>query len=186
MSDKNVDGFSFQNAEDADVARQELHKIKYISEKMMENNPEAVLAVYNKIIQSNIFITPVGYEYLRDLQSYLYKSTEIQDTRIQDIPLQISYSEASRHVNTGNDLKTQGSTPKKKKNYKQEYKFSLAVSAVLVLMVIAMFVIALKSDNPNILNYKTVITNQYSEWEQELTEREAAVREKEAELEKEK
>ena len=32
------------------------------------------------------------------------------------------------------------------------------------------------------LNYKTAVLNEYSEWEQELTQRENAVREKESEL----
>ena len=49
-------------------------------------------------------------------------------------------------------------------------------------MVIAMFVIAIKADNPNMLNYKTAVLNEYSEWEQELKDREQAVREKESEL----
>ena len=46
----------------------------------------------------------------------------------------------------------------------------------------AMFVVAIKADNPNMLNYKTAVLNEYSEWEQELTQRENAVREKESEL----
>ena len=45
-----------------------------------------------------------------------------------------------------------------------------------------MFVITMKSDNPNILNYKKQILNEYASWEQELTERENRVREKEQEL----
>ena len=45
-----------------------------------------------------------------------------------------------------------------------------------------MFTITIRSDNPNILNYKRVITDKYAQWEQELTERENAVREREREL----
>ena len=45
-----------------------------------------------------------------------------------------------------------------------------------------MFAIASGSDNPNIINYRNVIVNEYVSWEQELTEREKAVRRKEAEL----
>lgn len=45
-----------------------------------------------------------------------------------------------------------------------------------------MFVITLQSDNPNILNYRQAITNEYASWEQELTERENKVREKEQKL----
>lgn len=42
-----------------------------------------------------------------------------------------------------------------------------------------MFAIAMKSDSPNILNYETAVVNKYALWEQELSEREQAVREKE-------
>ena len=45
-----------------------------------------------------------------------------------------------------------------------------------------MCAIASGSDNPNIINYRNAIVNEYASWEQELTEREKAVRRKEAEL----
>jgi hypothetical protein len=47
---------------------------------------------------------------------------------------------------------------------------------------IAMFSIALNANQPNILNYEKVLTNNYASWEQELTEREQAVKEKERQL----
>ena len=45
-----------------------------------------------------------------------------------------------------------------------------------------MFVIASKSDSDNIINYKRNITNRYSAWDEELKEREKAVREAEKKL----
>ena len=62
------------------------------------------------------------------------------------------------------------------------YHSSLILNVLLVIAICAMFAISLKSDNPNILNYKKNLTNQYAAWEQQLTERENAVREKEKEL----
>ncbi len=59
---------------------------------------------------------------------------------------------------------------------------SFILNILLVIALCAMFTISLKSDNPNILNYKKNLTNQYASWEQQLTERENAVREKEKEL----
>lgn len=58
----------------------------------------------------------------------------------------------------------------------------MCFNLLLTLLVITMFVITMKSDNPNILNYKKQILNEYASWEQELTERENRVREKEQEL----
>ena len=41
---------------------------------------------------------------------------------------------------------------------------------------------AMSGNNANILNYRNAIVDEYASWEQELTEREKAVREKEQEL----
>ena len=49
-------------------------------------------------------------------------------------------------------------------------------------LVLAMFVITLRGSTPNVINYKIALTNQYAAWEQELTQREKAVKEKEQEL----
>ena len=52
----------------------------------------------------------------------------------------------------------------------------------LALLVAGMFFVAMTGNNPNILNYQNAVLNKYAAWEQELTEREQAVREKEQEL----
>lgn len=51
-----------------------------------------------------------------------------------------------------------------------------------MILVIVMFVISTTSSNPNILNYERAIQNRYVEWEQQLSDREQVVREKEKEL----
>ena len=85
---------------------------------------------------------------------------------------------------------------KTEKNYveKKENRFLISMKRLsrnpnamfgmilLAVLVAGMFLITLKSDNPNILNYKQVLTNQYASWEQNLTERENRIREKEQEL----
>ena len=73
--------------------------------------------------------------------------------------------------------------PSDRKEKKAGYlQISVCFNLLLTLLVITMFVITMKSDNPNILNYKKQILNEYASWEQELTERENRVREKEQEL----
>ena len=59
---------------------------------------------------------------------------------------------------------------------------SVLLNIVLVLLVIAMFAITMTGKTENILNYEKAVTDRYASWEQDLTEREAAVREKEREL----
>jgi len=172
-----VDGFQFTSDEDVKLAQEEIQRINYISDKLKEGDPASILVIYNKSVQTGVFTTPIGLDFLKRLQNYLYKNPDIKNEEVLDIPVKISYTDAMilRQNERYNSLN-------KKRDFKQPYRFSLLVNLILIIMVIAMFVIALKADNPNILNYKTAILNEYSEWEQELTEREQVIREKEKEL----
>ena len=51
-----------------------------------------------------------------------------------------------------------------------------------MILVVLLFVITLTGENANIINYRNAIVNEYSDWEDELTQREQIVREKEREL----
>lgn len=173
-----IDGYRFTSDEDAKMASEELQRVNYISEKLNENDPKSILLVYNKSIQSGIFTTPVGIDFLKSVQTYLKKNPQIDNSEIADIPISISYADAL----ILRQNKRYDSLNVKEKSYKNQYRFSVIFNVILILMVIAMFVIALKADNPNMLNYKTAILNEYSEWDQELKEREQIIREKESEL----
>ena len=177
--DRNVDGYRFSCDEDVKMAREELKKINLISEKLNANNPQATLLVYNKCIQSNLFTTPVGIDYLKSLQSYLRKCDAVNQEEILDIPIRISYIDALelKANNRYKNLEKEDT-----RDFRTGFKLSVFFNIVLIVMVIAMFVIALTADNPNIINYKNAIVNEYSAWEQDLTERENIIREKESEL----
>ena len=47
---------------------------------------------------------------------------------------------------------------------------------------IVMFAIAATGSEPTVLNYERVLQNRYAEWEQQLSDREQVIREKEREL----
>lgn len=182
--DSVIDGYMFSDASDTSIAMDEVKRIKYIAGKMNMDNPKAVLTVYDKLISSGIFVTPVGVEYLRTLQNYLYKNPDINDEDIRDIPVAISYTNAmnSRNEERQRRMDEVKSSRVLRKTFRVEYKVSLIVNVILVLLVIAMFVITLKADNPNMINYRTAILNEYSEWEQQLKSREDKIKEKELEL----
>lgn len=102
---------------------------------------------------------------------------EIDPERVPEIPLYQSFSGVIRE--RSNPAKNRIQT---KDGGKDGFKISVILNVLLILAVAAMFTITIRSDNPNILNYKRVITDKYAQWEQELTERENAVREREREL----
>ena len=162
--ERSVGGYLFYTDRDAKIAEAELQKIEYLEARIDYSRPESILLVYEKTIQERIFRTPVG------LPEY-----------VPDIPLYSTF---------GGELRSQGNPAKnrikpsreKTEKQKQFFRISVILNVLLVLAIIAMFTITLKSDNPNILNYEKAITNKYAAWEQELTEREQRIRDKEREL----
>ncbi len=175
-----IGGYCFGSYQDARLAEEEQKKIEYFRKKINGRSPQSLLAVYDKILDEKVFQTPVGWEYLREIQGQLYK-LGVPEEQIRPLPMYVTFS----HM-TGDDLeksrvrqRIRSVRPKKKIN---KFRISVWVNIFLAILVMAMFVITLKSDNPNILNYKQTIIDQYASWEQDLTEREQAVREKEHQL----
>lgn len=183
MADKDnllVDGYRFGSYQDAGLAEEEQKKIEYFRRRITGRTPQNLLAVYDKILDEKIFQTPLGWEYLKEVQQQLHTSGVPEDM-IRPIPMYVTFS----HM-TGDELDRsevrQRIRPFRKKKKTDKFKISLIVNVFLAILVVAMFIITLNSDNPNILNYKKVIVDQYASWEQELSEREQAVKEKEREL----
>lgn len=173
-------GFLFQTEKEAKLAEVERKKIAYLESKVDYSKPEDILYIYDKTIKENVFSTPVGMIYLKQLQEFLLNQDGIDPASVVAIPLNHTYQEYQ---------KAQSAKEKIQARHEQEMgakKSQLAVSVILnillVIAMIAMFVISLNSDNPNIINYKQAITDQYATWEQELTERERLLREREREL----
>lgn len=172
-----VGGYRFYTEKDAQLAAEELKKIEYLEARIDYSRPDSILTVYEKTIHERIFRTPVGMQYLKKLRDYLLERPEIDPGRVPEIPLYQSFSGVIRE--RSNPAKNRIQT---KDGGKDGFKISVILNVLLILAVAAMFTITIRSDNPNILNYKRVITDKYAQWEQELTERENAVREREREL----
>lgn len=182
-NERSVYGFLFMTDDDAKMAKSELSKIEKIEEKIDYSNIEKVKLVYEKTIQSKIFKTQVGIDYLRKLQNYLHVHGTGEDD-ICDIPIAQIYqvrektSPAVKQVKPAEKIrkKTEEQSQKEKKN------MSIFINVVLALLIVLMFYMTTKSPNPNILNYERALQDKYASWEEELSQREQVIREKEKEL----
>lgn len=181
-----VDGFVFTSEGEAEKAKKELEGIKFIKEKMNMSNPELVMQIYNKIIKEKMFVTAIGYGYLRDLQEYLRANPSISDDEI--LPINIVHPNIQESIKEEKQKHQQQLQKVQKKAAKKavtdevmekKYKLSLVVNLILAISVVGMFLISATSKHPTILNYEEKLINRYSAWEQELTEREAALKEME-------
>lgn len=176
-----VGGYSFYTEKDAALAESELRKVKYLEERLNYDKPDNILKIYNKAIDDNVFKSPVGHFFLKSLQEFLLGRPEIDPGEVKVIPLHVSYGGDFRgQVNPARSRVKPA--PEKQTGKSAALPISIILNLVLAAAVIAMFVITLNADQPNILNYEREITNRYASWEQELTQREQMVREKEREL----
>lgn len=172
-----VDRFSFETEEEYELAMEEKRKIQYIEEHTDNPSVENMTVLYRRMVESNMFQTPLGYAYLDRVRGILLKSG-ISDEKLPKIGIKAKVSSETRKQIVKENKKLRSELEKKEK----KYHTAIAVCCGLTVLVIALFTIAFTGKNPNILNYENVILNKYSEWEQELTERENAVREKELAL----
>lgn len=180
MADKRewiVEGYLFGSPTDAEQARTERKKASYFETKLEGKPARSVLAVYDKMLEEKVFVTPVGLEYLKQIQEKL-RLLGVGEEEIRPVPLFSAFvHKEEKKIN-----RPRAEKPKEKIPYQKRFFSSVIVNVMLAVLVVAMFLIATGSDHPNIINYRNEIVNEYAAWEQELTGREKAVRMKEAEL----
>lgn len=174
-----VGGYLFLTEKDARLARAEEEKIKYLEERIDYSLPESIRYVYEKSIHERVFKTPIGFQYLKQQQDFLKNQPETEDG-VRDIPLYIAFDGEIREHGNPAPSRVQPSDRSEKR--KAGFTVSLIVNGLLVLAILSMFYISFVSEQPNIINYERVLTDKYASWEQELTEREQVIREKEREL----
>lgn len=170
-----VEGYLFQNAEDAALARGDVQKIELLRKRLDYTNPQEALNVYKRALDQHIFATPIGSFFLHEMKERLdaiFGGTE----EVPPVPV-------SKVLATSVKPTTVTQKPEKTKNFdRQKYVMSILANIILVIGILAMIMISCNGKNPNILNYKQKLEDRYSSWEQDLREREDIVRQKELEL----
>ena len=174
-----VGGYDFLSELDAQKASLDLSKITVLEERVKASRPKDIKAVYEKAIENKIFKSPIGWEYLARLRDRLYASGFSEEELIP-IPIPVSLTRHSAFENLSVQQRIRPVTKDNKAEFKRLFPYILNI--FLLIIVIAMFIIASTSDSDNILNYKRNVTNRYSSWEQDLTQREKVIREKEKKL----
>ncbi len=176
-SELSVNGFLFGSMDDVELADQELSTVKYIESRIQNRNADTILSVYQGAIDRKMFRTPIGYAYMHELQKRLVNLGVNKDD-IPGIPLYQVYNNKLEE-----ELKPRRSITvpvhKKRNAVVQMNRTLITVNIILILLLIALFVINIKGSTPTVLNYRYALENEYASWEQELKDRESAVREKE-------
>lgn len=172
-----VGGYRFATVADAETARMEIKKVENLEQRLDYRKPQNVLLVYNRAVENQVFLTPIGFSYLQKMQKEM-KKWGVPEDKIQPVPLRGTFSNK-----TANSRVIRESVANRHPEYQGRFVTSVLINVVLVFLVAGMIAIAWNSDVPNIINYRQAVVNEYSEWEQELTERERELRNAERELE---
>ena len=170
------EGYLYGNEEDVQLAKEEKKKAMYIENKINYDDLQTTLKIYEKAIKEKVFRTPAGNEFLKKMRAEMIKRGMPVD-KIMPIPL---YQVFSKEVETRPIRIFQ--VKESKDDSKEMLRKSIWLNIGLIILVIGMFLITMFGENTNIINYRYKIENEYSIWQQELEAREAAVREKEAQL----
>jgi hypothetical protein len=186
--------FSYADKVMADDAERELKRIQKLEQQIDYSKPKVVHLLYDKMINASSLRTPEGLIYMSEMYGFLREHSTELDHELRGIPVEMfSGITRTREAEGGDDLKlTEENFNKLKRRLKREKQESKSkilshriVIAFLAAAIVVMFLIAFKSDTPNILNYETALQNKYAAWDAELTQREAELRARTVEMQDE-
>ena len=196
-----VDGYCFRTEEEADTARVEKERVSILEEKLNYDNIASVAMLYEKAVRNHVFVTPIGIVFLTKIQNFL-KEHDRPEALIS-IPIDCAKrsleeepQEDMEHIVTDEEELLIQQQEAKVERLERELKEQKGIvkdkqgriragnylNIVLVIIILCLFAITYMGENANVLNYKRVLTDRYASWEQDLTQREKVIREKEKEL----
>ena len=170
-----VDGYVFETEQEYNDALNEKRGVDYMRSRTNMNNIASVQEIYEKVLEKSIFKTPIGYNFMRELQDILVKSSLVDSDEIKNI--KVDKSADKKVLESNKQLKD------KLKNVEVEYKNrffnSVVLNVALIILIILIIAITNNSKNANVLNYKNRLDAEYTSkendlaaWEEELEERE--------------
>lgn len=177
-----IEGFYFADEKIAEQAKREANGVQYIKENTDMENPEIVLQLYHKLIVEQLFETPIGIGFLKELRDCLVAAPGINEQELDAIPTEVLLQETEVRNMKREKTADRARMEKKLNQLKKNLRTSLMANLFLILVVVGMLIVTMTSDQPNIINYENKLVDKYAQWQQELEEREQTVREKEQEL----
>ena len=176
LQEYRLDGYEFADKADYEQAKRESDTIHNIDKKMNLGNPKAALNLYNQAISNNLFKTPVGYAFLRELRTTIISCGLVGEKDLGPIP--VGAADGTRGTDGADNSIIKNLYAKEKK---KSVILSVAVFA-LVGIIIAMFVVTLHAKYSYITyftdyekNIREEVIDEYEDWEKELEAREKAL-----------
>lgn len=190
---KVINGYLFESNQEYIKAKREKQVVDQMKKTMDWKNPETAYKLYRKILDKNSFTTIIGIHFLWELRTVILRSgmeVEAEELFVPVKGMEIADTEAERHIESppfgpaGAALQNEHLEKYRLlvEKYQMSGKIKNIIIAFLVLMIAGMLVISQLTPYSVFTDYENKIINQYEEWEKELETREAAVTERENEL----
>lgn len=193
-----VEGYEFETKEQAKIAGHEVEQVRYFKNQISMDDPDLILGLYNRLIVKEVFVTPVGIGFLRELQEYLDTIPYIKKEDILSIPVYRPELIEEEHPKEEQLIQKRARKRRRQKaqevrrfrrrhnrDYQKLFHISTFFAIVFALVIVGMFlIVGLSADNVNIINYENAIVDKYEHWEEELKAREEQLDQREKELDR--
>lgn len=158
------------------------------------DDPDIVLALYNKLVLKEIFVTPVGYDFCTGFRNIcipfpisgekiFFRSRCMNQKEWFQKKKKQRGNKAEEKRQKNKEHVVSKNRRKKNRDYQKLFHISTFFAVVFALGIIGMLVITwLSEDNVTILNYENKVIDKYEIWEKQLDERESQLEERELRL----
>lgn len=171
--------YAFETKAEWEEAKREEESIAYIRAKIDLTSADAVEKLYHKLIEKRNFITPIGIDFLKELRDFLLRSGHSEEK----LPaVYITLPARKGGVVEGLSAADKQRYKQLAERYKDKLRNARIIVVFLVIIVVAMFLITMFGPNTPLADAEERAQDRYAAWEQELTEREKEIREREQEL----
>lgn len=175
-----LNGYAFQNKAEWEEGKRELEEISYIRAKMDMSDPAKLQKLYQGLVDKKTFVTPLGIDFLKELREELQRTGILKTEELAAIPVQLAKKKSHR---VDELAEVQGNKQRLlTEYYKEKLKNARIVTFVLILLVGIMFLFTMLGPSSPFIDAEIKLQNKYAAWEQELTERENTIRQREQEL----
>lgn len=171
-----VAGYEFATIREAQEARKELRNIQALKEKIDFNKKKDVFEIYKRLVEKRAFRTPVGLQFMGEFRDYLIDTMKYRE---EDVPYIQAPSGNGRFREEQEEFRL---LQTENESFRKKYRYAIATIIALVVVVLTLFIITALNPNVGYINTENKILNRYAGWEEELTNREKEIQQKEEEL----
>ncbi len=163
-------GYTFYSEEEYNEARKENETIEYIKSKADLGRTDAVIALYNKLIDRNVISTVVGLDFLKRLRGIALNDQMVDASKLRELPV----IEVSKKKKEKEKIKLTKDQIMKRKILGLEI-----LVMGLVIIIIGMFVIVLTGKSSPLKSvYEQDVLDRYASWQQDLDEKQEWINER--------